>query len=180
MRRYVDRQKLDEFMLQLGRRATTPGTIYITGGSTALLLGIRDQTIDIDIKLDPEPDGVFEAISELKIALSVNVELASPDQFIPALPGWRERSQYIAHVGKIDFRHYDFYAQALSKIERGYQQDLDDARALIDLDLIDKLELKRLLDAIRPHLIRYPAIDPDAFEHKLQEFLQKEFDDKAP
>src|SRR5437870_2912836 len=102
MRRYVDREKLEEFMKQLGRHATTPGTIYITGGSTALLLGIRNQTIDIDIKLDPEPEGVFEAIAELKISLDVSVELASPDQFIPPLPGWRERSQYIAFEGKID------------------------------------------------------------------------------
>ena len=58
--RYVDRGKLDAIMSQLGSRATTPGTVYITGSSTALLLGIRDQTIDIDIKLDPEPEGVFE------------------------------------------------------------------------------------------------------------------------
>src|SRR5437016_12151065 len=96
MLRYVTREKLEAFMTQLGRRATTPGTIYITGGSTALLLGIRDQTIDIDIKLDPEPEGVFEAISDLKNSLDVNVELASPDQFIPPLPGWQERSLSIA------------------------------------------------------------------------------------
>ena len=31
-----------------------------------------------------------------KDTLDVNVELAAPDQFIPALPGWRERSEFIA------------------------------------------------------------------------------------
>jgi hypothetical protein len=180
MRRYVDREKLDEFMLQLGRRATTPGTIYITGGSTALLLGIRDQTIDIDIKLDPEPEGVFEAISELKVSLGVNVELASPDQFIPPLPGWRERSQHIVIAGKIDFRHYDFYAQALAKIERGYEQDLADARSLIALGLIDKAELRQLSERIRPNLLRYPAIDPTAFERKIRAFLIGNTDDETP
>src|SRR5438552_473799 len=95
MRHYVDRKKLEEFMRRLGRRATTPGTVYICGGSTALLLGFRSQTVDIDIKLDPEPGGVFEAIAELKESLGINVELASPDQFIPPLPGWRERSPLI-------------------------------------------------------------------------------------
>src|SRR5438309_834142 len=91
MQRSVNRSKLEEFMNAIGRRAKTPGIIYITGGSTALLLGFRDQTIDIDIKLDPEPEGVFEAIADLKISLNINVELASPDQFIPPLPGWRQR-----------------------------------------------------------------------------------------
>lgn len=178
MRRYVTREKLEEFMSQLGRRATTRGTIYITGGSTALLLGIREQTIDIDIKLDPEPEGVFEAISELKVSLDVNVELASPDQFIPPLPGWRDRSLFIVTAGKVDFRHYDFYGQALAKLERGYEQDLADVRALHKLGLCDKAELQSLAEAIRPQLIRYPAIDPDAFKRKIEAFLAAEPDDK--
>ena len=180
MRSYVDREKLEAFMEQLGLRATTPGTVYITGGSTALLLGVREQTIDIDIKLDPEPEGVFEAISELKVSLDVNVELASPDRFIPALPGWRERSQFVVTAGKIEFRHYDFYSQALAKVERGFVQDLADARALIALGLVDTMELKRLSDTIRPHLIRYPAIDASAFDRKIQEFLRREIDDLTP
>ncbi|MES1147367.1 MAG: hypothetical protein ABUL49_01315, partial [bacterium] len=81
MRYPLDKAKLFRFMEEIGRRATSPGRIYLVGGATALLLDVRSQTIDIDIKLDPEPGGVFEAISTLKEALSVNVELASPDQF---------------------------------------------------------------------------------------------------
>src|SRR5262245_23875423 len=119
MRGFVDRSKLEEFMKRLGRAAKTPGVIYLTGGSTALLLGIREQTVDIDIKLDPEPQGVFEAIARLKESLGLNVELASPDDFLPPLPRWRERSIPILTAGKVSFRHYDLYAQALAKIERG-------------------------------------------------------------
>lgn len=48
-------------MEELGKRATSPGTVYLTGGSTALLLGFREQTVDIDIKLEPEPAGAFQA-----------------------------------------------------------------------------------------------------------------------
>src|SRR5437879_9951512 len=111
-------------MTEIGRRATSPGTIYLTGGSTALLLGIREQTIDVDIKLDPEPGGVFEAIASLKEALQLNVELASPDDFLPPLPGWRERSRHITTAGEVEFKHYDLYSQALAKIERGHDQDI--------------------------------------------------------
>ena len=59
-------EKLGNFMEQIGRRATGPGRIYLVGGATALLLGIRGQTVDVDIKLDPEPPGTFEAIALLK------------------------------------------------------------------------------------------------------------------
>ena len=171
MRRFVNLAKLKEFMSVLGRRASTPGTIYITGGSSALLLGIRDQTIDIDIKLDPEPEGVFEAISDLKISLQLNVELAAPDQFIPPLPGWEGRSQYIDTCGKIVFKHYDFYSQALAKIERGSALDLGDATALIARGLVEPLQMKRLFSEIRPQLIRYPALDFEEFNNKVEEFL---------
>src|ERR1051325_4804685 len=95
MRRNVTSAKLEEFMQRLGRGAKSGGVVYITGGATALMLGMREQTVDIDIKLDPEPKGAFEAIAELKDSLEVNVELASPDQFIPPLPGWKERSPLI-------------------------------------------------------------------------------------
>ena len=53
---------------ELAAKARGPGNVYFTGGATALLLGLREQTIDVDIKLDPEPAGVFEAIADLKKA----------------------------------------------------------------------------------------------------------------
>jgi hypothetical protein len=83
MRGTVDLAKLERLLAELGRRARGPGRIYLTGEATALLHGWRGSTVDIDLKLDPEPAGAFEAIAELKDELDVNVELASPDQFVP-------------------------------------------------------------------------------------------------
>ena len=116
-------------MLSTTAVTRTPGKVYLTGGATALLLGFRDQTIDIDIKLDPEPEGVFEAIARLKDRLDINVELASPDDFIPPAAGWREYSRHVASIGRLEFFHYDFALQALAKVERGHAQDLGDAQA---------------------------------------------------
>jgi len=42
-------------------------------------------TVDVDMKADPEPSGYFESIASLKNELSLNIELASPSDFIP---GW--------------------------------------------------------------------------------------------
>jgi len=89
-------------MEELGRRARGPGRIYLTGGATALIFGWRESTVDADLKLDPEPAGIFEAIAQIKEELEMNVELASPDQFIPPVPEWRERSTYIARYPAID------------------------------------------------------------------------------
>src|SRR5438067_13167093 len=98
MRRKVTVAGLKKFMQKLAASALSPGKVYFTGGATALLLGFREQTLDIDLKLDPEPKGVFEAIATLKNELNVNVELASPDDFIPAAADWREHSRPIASI----------------------------------------------------------------------------------
>src|SRR5262245_19502350 len=54
MRRKVTVETLKQFMDELAASARSPGKVYFTGGATALLLGFRQQTIDVDIKLDPE------------------------------------------------------------------------------------------------------------------------------
>src|SRR3989442_3000383 len=111
MRRKVTVQTLKEFMQKFASAARSPGKVYFTGGATALLLGFREQTIDIDLKLDPEPEGVFEAIAALKNRLDLNAKLASPADFIPALLNWREHSRQIASIGPVQFFHYDFALQ---------------------------------------------------------------------
>ncbi len=75
-------------MRLLGRAARSEGTIYLVGGASAVLVGWRETTVDIDMKLDPEPRGVFEAIARAKEQLKVNVELAAPTtSFQPCLDG---------------------------------------------------------------------------------------------
>src|SRR5436305_14365594 len=101
MRTRVTKEALRTFMEELAKAAQSPGKIYFTGGATALLLGFREQTLDLDLKLDPEPKGVFEAIGRLKNALDLNIELASPDDFIPPGAHWRSRSRHLASIGPV-------------------------------------------------------------------------------
>ena len=163
MRPPAGADKVRALMRRLGRAARSEGRIYLVGGSSAVLMGWRETTVDVDLKLDPEPAGVFEAIALAKEALRINVELAAPDDFIPALPGWRERSRFIDRIGPIDYYHYDFHAQALAKIERGHEQDLSDVRAMGRIGLVRRTRLIELFESIEPLLVRYPAIDPPSF-----------------
>jgi len=173
MRRPVDAARVREFMRALGREADREGRAYLTGGSTAVLSGWRESTIDIDLKLEPESDRLLRAIAELKERLELNLELASPDQFIPELPGWRERSPWIAREGKLDFHHYDLYAQALAKLERGHTQDRIDVDQLIARRLVETNELMRCFAEIEPLLYRFPAIDPSSFRRAVETIVRE-------
>jgi hypothetical protein len=143
----------------------------LTGGSTAVLEGWRDATIDVDLRFEPEADELLRELPALKERLRINVELASPPDFIPELPGWRERSPLVFREGSVAVHHFDLYSQALSKIERGFEQDLDDVRSMLEAGLVEPLRIRALYDAIEPDLYRYPAIDPSAFRRKLDSAL---------
>ena len=163
MRGETDKAKLERFMSALGGATRGPGRVFLTGGGTALLKGWRDMTVDIDLTAIPEPPGFFEAIAQLKNELDVNIELASPHDFIPPLPEWQSRSIFIARHGEIEFYHYDLYSQVLAKIERGHERDLTDIDAMLDRGLITRELLWKLFLDIEAELIRYPAIEPAAF-----------------
>ncbi len=180
MRRKVTRESLQRFMEELAAAARTPGKVFFTGGATALLLGFREQTIDIDLRLDPEPQGVFEAIASLKNRLQVNVELASPMDFIPPRPDWQSHSQLIRTIGAVEFYHFDFTLQALAKIERGHSQDLNDAKDLLRGGFVPIADLREALAQIEPSLVRYPAIDPKQFRNKVQEFITQFENEREP
>ncbi|MFT5469083.1 MAG: hypothetical protein ACI8UO_004198 [Verrucomicrobiales bacterium] len=169
MRARANKLKVRELISELGCLAKGPGSVFLVGGSSIVLLeNGRDSTMDVDLKLDPEPAGIFEAIARLKDRLNLNIELAAPDQFIPAVPGWRERSQFIDSINSVDFYHYDFYSQALSKLERGHERDLTDVEHLISSCLIDREALLEHFESIESELIRFPSIDPEQFRRAVE------------
>jgi hypothetical protein len=167
MRQLADAERIHALLRALGRAAEKQGRVYITGGASAVLLGWRPATIDVDVKLVPDQDAVLRAIPALKESLQINVELASPDNFIPVRDGWEDRSPFIAQEGKLSVHHFDFAAQALAKIERAHAQDLTDVTEMLDRGLVSAEKLREEFAAIRPNLYRYPAVDPAAFARTL-------------
>jgi hypothetical protein len=173
MRPPVDADRIRELAHRLGRVAPARTRIYLTGGATAVLEGWRASTIDVDVRFEPESDVLLRELVALKDRLGINVELASPPDFIPELPDWRERSPLVFRDGNVDVHHFDLYSQALSKIERGFAHDLADVRAMLDRGLIESDRLGELYEAIEPQLYRYPAIEPSAFRRRVRGVLDE-------
>jgi hypothetical protein len=157
MRRPVDSDRLDHLLAALGKAAREPATIYLVGGSSAVIVGWRRTTRDVDLYL--EDDALMQVIPGLKEKLAISIELASPLDFVPELPGWRDRSPYVRSEGQLTVRNFDFYSQALSKLERGFDQDVADVRAMVDRGLVDPARLLELFDGVADQLYRFPGID---------------------
>ena len=167
MRQKVTLPQLHKLMRALGTEVREKGRVYLVGGATAVLLGWRDSTIDVDLKIIPD-DEILKSLPKIKENLQINIELASPDDFIPELPGWQERSLFIQREGQLEFFHYDLYAQALAKIERGHSNDVSDVRQMVERGLVDRGRLVDLFTKIEDRLYQYPAVDPASFRKAVE------------
>ncbi len=168
MRELADDARIRRFLRALGAEADE-GTAFLTGGATAVLLGWRNTTLDVDLKLVPESERTLRAIPRLKEELRINVELASPADFIPVPAGWEERSPFVAREGRLTYRHFDLCAQALAKLERAHAQDREDVAAMLNLGLMEPAKLLEYFVRIEPDLYRFPAIDPASFRRRVEE-----------
>jgi hypothetical protein len=109
----ADAERIRSLARELGR-AVAPGTkMYLTGGATAVLEGWRKSTVDIDVRFEPDSDAALNRIGEIKERLAVDMELASPLDFLPPLDGWRERSIFRFREGNLEV--FDFAAAAVRR-----------------------------------------------------------------
>ncbi len=171
MRRLADQNRINRFIKALAGKAASQARLYFTGGATAVLSGWRASPIDVNILIVPDDDRLLRSLPQLKEELEMNVELACPAYFIPELPGWRERSLFITQEGKLSFFHYDLYAQALAKIERGHSLDVSDVEEMVRRGLIDPAQMVKHFEVIFSQLYRYPAIDPRAFRQAVEKIV---------
>lgn len=160
MRDAADAERIRRLARELGRVVSRGTRMYLTGGATAVLEGWRESTVDIDVRFEPDSDAALSKIRDLKEELAVNVELASPLDFLPALDGWRERSRFRFREGSLEVFDFDPYSQALSKLERGFDLDLEDVRSMVLSGQVEPAKLLELFEGIEPELFRFPAVDP--------------------
>jgi hypothetical protein len=170
MRPSVDKTAIESFLQQLGRTFRKPGRLYLVGGAALVHAGVRPGfTQDIDIQVSGANEGeLIIAIQRLIQQLQINVEFASPADFIPLPSQWEMHAQYVGRYGGVDVFYFDFYSIALSKIERGNSRDIDDVKLLVQQGIITLNELDEAYREVLAQLGqgRYPRITPQRFSER--------------
>ncbi len=167
MRPNVDKGQIEKFLKNLGRVFRKPGRLYLVGGAALVHAGLRPgSTEDIDVEVQAaDEDEMVDAIRQLKDTLKINIEFASPGDFIP-LPGqWETSAKFIARYGSIDVFYFDFYSIALSKIQRGSTRDINDVKLLLQQKVITLPDLDTAYNEILPRVGKRPynRLDPIQF-----------------
>jgi len=167
MRPPIDRLRVHYFLVRLGMEFHYPARVFLVGGTTMVYEGLREQSLDIDISYEvaDEHEAKFaQVIRRLKDELQINVEQASPGDFIPLPSGWKERAKHVGRFGSVDVFHFDLYSTALSKVERGREGDYQDVLSMLRAGQIEMGELRAAFENIMPRLERESLKrNPDRF-----------------
>jgi Nucleotidyltransferase of unknown function (DUF6036) len=170
MRPKVDKAAIDGFLKALGRAFRKPGRLYLVGGAALVHRGVRaGTTLDIHVEVSGENEGeMIETIRRLIQQLNINVEFASPRDFLPLPHHWMTQSQYVGRYGAVDVFYFDFYSIALSKIQRGSSLDINDVRLLLQQGIITLEGLDGVYKEVLVQVGKgsYAKLDPQRFaEH---------------
>ncbi|MGH2535025.1 MAG: DUF6036 family nucleotidyltransferase [Thermomicrobiales bacterium] len=177
MRRRTDQAHLRRFLEALGRRVRRPLRFYLVGGSVLIDLGLRPATLDIDYVADaddPETLAQLElAIRSLKIELDVNVEPASPADFLPIPSSALDRSRYVGQFGPVAVYYYHLPSLIIGKAARGLEQDLADAVRLIRAGEVDWEEVEATWREVRASPAGWLRYEPAEVEQRLEVIRQR-------
>ncbi|MBI2939559.1 MAG: hypothetical protein HYY04_03905 [Chloroflexi bacterium] len=172
MREPADRARLDRFLRELGRQMRRPIRVYLVGGTVLVDLGLRDATLDIDYTVradDPAATADFErVVPTLKDRLNVNVEPASPEDFMPVRRNAIEASPYKRSYGPVSVYYYDLVSTVLAKAARGSERDVADVEALVRSGLVDWDEVERAWQEVRSRPSGWLRYTPDEVEQRLR------------
>lgn len=177
VRRSLSRKRVRDLMKELARSAPHRGSfrVFFVGGGTAVLAGWRESTIDADLYSDTE--AIFHDVQAIQERLQLSIEFARPEDFVPALTGSASRHVFIETIGKVDFYHYDPYAQLLSKLVRGFNRDMLDASSFVRSGMVDPERFRALVDAIpEAAYAKYPALSRRAVLEAVDDFLNQRAD----
>ncbi|MGH2560790.1 MAG: DUF6036 family nucleotidyltransferase [Thermomicrobiales bacterium] len=171
MRQRTDQARLRRFLEALGRRVHRPLRFYLVGGSVLIDLGLRAATVDIDYVAEADDpatlDQLEQAIRSLKNELDVNVEPASPADFLPIPSDALDRSRFVGRYGQVSVYYYHLPSQVIAKAARGLEQDLADAERLVNTGEISWQEVEETWREVRASPTGWLRYEPDEIEPRL-------------
>jgi hypothetical protein len=140
----ITSDQIHAFLTELGSRYQQQATLHLLGGSALCLLGSERPTLDIDyVGSDLHKNALQHSIEQVAQELRIPVDAVPIAQFVPMPTGADDRQLLIGRFGSIEVHVLDPYTIALSKLDRGFETDIDDIVFLIHGNLITFEQLER-------------------------------------
>jgi hypothetical protein len=147
----VDTSEIRSVLQKLGEKLPAGSRLTLVGGGALALLGSPRLTIDLDfIGDDVAPSKLDKAIVDAANELNIYADPVRLERFLPLPKGSEGRTISVGQFGNLEVRVADPYSMALSKLDRGFDTDVDDIVFLIQRGFIYLDELERFTQDLLP------------------------------
>ena len=156
---------LKQFLQKLGERLDRHTSFYLVGGSALTLLGSPRETIDVDYSVEA-PSRKFESVlSKLSVELRIDLERVPLEEFIPLPAQAEKRHRLVGQYGKVDVYIFDPYSIALSKLDRGFDTDIEDVVFLVRRGLVSMAQLEQIVKETLPRAAEFDIVPGEIQDH---------------
>ena len=132
---------------EVSNRYCEPAQVYVLGGGALLLLGSTRPTVDIDFfGNDVDKTDIQLTIDDVAKEMSIDVDAVPLDEFIPLDYDSTSRHRFITKYGNLDVFVFDPYSICISKLDRGFDYDIDDIVYLVRNGFVVLENLAHLLE----------------------------------
>ena len=126
----IKRKDLEILFSKIDERLDRAIDIFVIGGVSAIVgydIAKTTEDVDLDSPIEPNFNSIFE--QEAK-GLGLDLYLSNKGIFYPP-DGYRERMEFLDFPNKkLRVFYLNQYDLAISKIDRGFQKDMDDIKAV--------------------------------------------------
>ncbi len=135
------------FLEEVGRRFPQPADLVLLGGSALCLLGSPRPTLDIDyVGDDLTKNELQQCIDQVALDTGIVVDAVPIASFVPLPENADQRKMSVGQFGAVKVHILDPHSMALSKIDRGFDTDIEDVVFLIRQGFIRPDELRSIVE----------------------------------
>lgn len=177
MRAPADRDRLERFLTALGQSLRSPIRLYLVGDAVMVDLGVRQATLDIAYTAQADDVQALadleRQLPRLKDQLDVNVEPASPADFMPVPRNALGASRYMRQYGPVALYHCHYPSIVLSKVARSAERDLADVELLVREGLVSWADVEAAWAEVRTRETGWLRHTPTEVERRLDFMRQR-------
>lgn len=156
------------FLVELGRRHPQPTELLLLGGSALCLPGSPRPTLDIDyVGDDLSKTELQQTIDQVSEEMGIEVEAVPIAGFVPLPEDSVERRVPVGRFDTIEVFVLDPYTIALSKIDRGFDTDIEDVIFLIRREFVQLEKLESLVRSAMERAGEF-SLSPSEMRNHLQ------------
>lgn len=143
-------------LTEVGRRHAQPAQLLLLGGSALALLGSPRPTLDIDyVGDDLHTNALQSTLEQVAYEMKLEVEAVPIEQFIPMSDDVALRHRFVEQFADLEVYIFDPYTIALTKLDRGFDTDIEDVLFLLHNQIITLDQLAAAVEAALRHAVEF-------------------------